>query len=169
MKKLTQCILAVSLLASQIAPCMAADLKVGVVDVRAVVSQSKETQAINEKLKKDFQSRENEIMALDKTLKEKSDKLQRNAAIMGEAERSKLERDIVADKRNLQRMQQEYREDGQIAQRQEMDKLFVKVKASIARVAKAEKFDLVLHNEAVPFSSDQLDITQVVLKDLEKG
>src|SRR5947209_3774643 len=92
MKTLTRSILISSLLALTMEGALAADFKIGVIDMRAVVSASPQAKETMERLKKEFKSREEKMAATDKSLKEKAEKLQRNSAVMSESEKTKLER-----------------------------------------------------------------------------
>ena len=148
---------------------IAEGLKIGVVDFRTIVSTSPQAKAIGEKLKKEFQSREDEIIKTDKTLKEKDEKLQRNAAIMSEAEKTKLEREVMAAKRELQRLQYEFREDTSLRQREEMQKFMEKIQGVIEVVAKDHKYDLVIQSEVMPYVGQNIDITEIVMKKMSQG
>lgn len=163
MKKLTYIVLALGL--AWLAPIAnAEDAKIGVIDMRTVVTNSPHAKAAMEKLKKEFKAREDKIMAQEKSLKEKSEKLQRNSAVMSEAERSKLEKDVMAGQRDLQRLQTEYREDAATRQQEEMKKVIDKVTVAIDEIAKKDKYDLIFVREAAPYASKQMDITDKVIK-----
>ncbi|MGE3318850.1 MAG: OmpH family outer membrane protein [Candidatus Berkiella sp.] len=162
--KLTHIVLALGL-AAGFAPALQADeAKIGVIDMRAVVSNSPQAKAAMEKLKKEFKAREEKIMAQEKSLKEKTEKLQRNSAVMSEAEKSKLEKEVMAGQREMQRLQAEFREDAAMRQQEEMKKVIDKVTAAIDDIAKKEKYDLVFVREAAPYASKQMDITDKVIK-----
>jgi outer membrane protein len=117
-----------------------------------------------EKLKTEFKAREDKIMAQEKTLKDKMEKLQRNSAVMSEAEKTKLEREVRTGQGELQRLQTEYREDAAMRQQEEMKKVIDRVNAAIDEVAKKDKFDLIFVREAAPYATQQYDITDKVLK-----
>lgn len=165
MKTLAKIILPLSLtLAGFSSQAVAEEIKIGVIDMRTIVTTSTQAKDAMEKLKKEFKGREDKIIATEKSLKEKSEKLQRNSAVMSEAEKLKLEKEVIASQRELQRMQTEFREDAQIRQQEEMKKLVEKINGAVAELAKKEKYDLVIHSEVVPFSSKNVDITDKVMK-----
>ena len=145
-------------------PAMAAELKMGVIDMRTIIATSPQAKAAGEKLKKEFKAREEQIVSTEKSLKEKAEKLQRNAAVMSDAEKLKLEKEVTNSQRDLQRMQAEFREDATVRQQEEMKKLVTRVNTVINEIAKNEKFDLIIHSEVAPYASKQLDITDKVLK-----
>lgn len=145
---------------------LAAETKIGVVDMRKVVATSTQAKSMMEKLQQEFKPREEKIINAEKALKEKSEKLQRNAAIMGESEKSKLERELVSGQRDLQRMQEEFREDSTARYQEEMQKLLEQVKKVVNEIANKEKYDIILHQDTNLFASSQVDITDKVVKSL---
>ena len=172
MKSLTKTLLATTLLALSV-PAMAdatlTTMKVGVIDMRTIVSTAPQAKTAMEKLKKEFKAREEQMISAEKALKEKSEKLQRNASVMGEAEKAKLEKDVMAGQRDLQRLQSEIREDATLRQQEEMKKIITRVNGTVQDIAKKEKYDLIIHSEAAPFSNKQLDITDKVIKAMGTG
>lgn len=142
----------------------AADTKIGTVDMRAILSASPQAKAVAEKLKNEFKGREDKIVAVEKGLKEKAEKLQRNSAVMSEAEKGKLEKDIVIAQRELQRLQNEFREDANMRQQEETKKLLDRINVVIQDVAKKDNYDLIIHIDAAPFASKSVDITDKVMK-----
>jgi len=84
---------------------------------------------------------------------------------MGESERRKLERDIIAKKREIKRSQQEFSEDFNMRRNEELGKLQRRILEAIRALAKDEKFDLLL-TDGVIFASPQIDVTEQVQKKL---
>jgi outer membrane protein len=162
------CAVALGLTLLSTSAVQASDLKIAVIDMRQVLTTSAEAKAVQAKLKKEFGPREQELISRDKTFKEMIEKLQRNAAIMSAAERSKLEKDITTKQKELQTLQIKFQEDGTKRQQEEAQKLFDKIRKAINQVAVQNKFDMVLVNEAVPYFGNQKDITQPVMQVLGK-
>jgi len=162
-KKLTHILMALGL--ACLAPVAnAAETKIGVIDMRTVVANSPQAKTAMEKLKKEFKAREEKIMVQEKSLKEKTEKLQRNSAVMSEAEKSKLENEVRTGQRDLQHLQNEYREDAAMRQQEEMKKVIDKVTAAIDEIAKKDKYDLIFVREAAPYATKEMDITDKVIK-----
>ena len=137
-------------------------------DVRAILSESKQAKAISEKLQKEFSAREKELMAQDKALQEKAEKFKRDSAVMAEKERTTMERDLVNAQRDLQRLQAEFNDDTNMRQQEEMQKFLEKVRTAVNSVAEKGKLDLVIHSDAAPYVNDRLDITKQVVQTLDK-
>ena len=81
---------------------------------------------------------------------------------MSEAEKSKLEKDIMAGQRDLQRMQTEFREDATMRQQEEMKKLVDKINKVVQDIAKKENYDLVVHAEAALYFTTGINITDKI-------
>lgn len=144
------------------------NLKVGVIDVREILATSPKAVQVGEKLKKEFQAREDKLRALSQDIQTSSEKFERNRAVMGEEEKKKMERDLMANQRELARLQAEFRDDSQLRQREEMQKFLESLKEVVTKLAKDEKYDIVLHSEAAPYANDKVDITKKVLKLLDE-
>src|SRR5690606_37346152 len=96
--------------------------KIGVIDVREIVATSPKAVEAGEKLKKEFQAREDKLRALSQEIQANTDKFERNHAVMGDEEKKKMERDLNSSQRELARLQTEFRDDIQLRQRDEMEK-----------------------------------------------
>jgi len=125
-----------------------------------------QVEAVRAKLKKEFARRDDELVAQQKQVKKLEEKLQRDGAIMSEAEAKRLERDIVSRTRKLKSSQTEFQEDLSLRQNEELGKLRKVISEVIVSVAKAEKFDMVLE-AGVVYVSDRANITDKVLARLK--
>lgn len=170
MNNLVKYLSVASLIATMGAPAQVfADVaKIGIVDTRKVMTTSQSGKNMLEKFQQEFRPREEKILNLEKELKEKAEKMQRNAAIMSDAEKIKIERELVTAQRELQRMQEAFREDSNIRYQEEMQQLNEKVRKAVQEVSEQEKFDVVLMNEASLYHSAEVDITEKVVKKLNQ-
>lgn len=166
MKSLNKMLTAVAFVAAAAVPfqALADNLKIGVIDMRVVITTSSQAKDAMDKLKKEFKAREDKIVAAERTLKEKADKLQRNSAVMGDAEKAKLEKEVVSGQRELQHLQAEFREDAALRQQEEMKKIVDKVNAAVQDIAQKDKYDLIIQKEVVPFAAKTVDVTDKVMK-----
>ncbi|HDY85502.1 MAG TPA: OmpH family outer membrane protein [Methylophaga sp.] len=141
----------------------AADLKIGVVNAGAVLDQSpQKTQALS-RLEKEFSARGKSLEAKLKGLRADQDKLTKDSAILGADEQKAKERKMLADQRELKRLQDEYSEDLSIRRNEELRKLEQKIAQTIVDLAKKESYDLVVY-QGVIFASDKVDMTAKVLQ-----
>ena len=167
-KKNTQVFMAVLLLAiSAFTTSFADDYKVGVVNAIRILEESPQAETMRKQIEKEFAPRDRELVASQKKLKELEDRLTKDAAIMSETERKKLERDIVNQRRDLKRSQDEFREDLTFRRNEEIAKIQKEIVDAINEVAKQSKYDLVL-SEGVIFASAKVDISKIVIEHLNK-
>ena len=118
---LTATLLSLSLLSTN--ALHAQNLKIGVVNVAQLIEQAPQSKAVNDALQKEFQTRQGEILAMRQRLQTQQETFQRDAPVMGEAERLNLERQIRDGQRELQRTENEYLEDLNIRRNEELGKL----------------------------------------------
>jgi len=143
----------------------AAELKVGVVDLRKLVDQSAQSQKSQAELKKEFQPRETKLVSEQKELKKMEEKLEKDMAVMSEADKRKLEKELIDRGREFKRSMDEMRQDYGLRANQEMAKIQKVVQEAIQSVAKEQNFDLILV-DGVAFAKDSLNITTEVEKKL---
>jgi outer membrane protein len=141
----------------------AADLKIGAVNAVKLLDEAPQKDAALERLKKEFEARNKELVAKQKELRDLEDKFNRDAAIMSESDRKTLERDIMNQNRDLKREQDVFREDYNIRRNEEFRKLQEEIAEAIVSLAEKKKYDLVVY-EGVIYASDKVDVTADVLK-----
>jgi outer membrane protein len=149
------------------ADAIAADLKLGVVNAVRVLEAAPQADVARKKLESEFAARDRELVAAQKSLKGKEDRMVKDGAIMSESERQGLEREIVGKRRELKRDQDEFREDVNFRRNEEFGKIQRDIVEAIREVAKKEKYDLVI-GEGVIYASKAVDVTDIVIKYMKK-
>ena len=155
----------------EINSAFAEDYKVGAVNTIRILEQSPQAITADALIKKEFSSRDRDLVAQQKKVKTMEDRLTKDSAIMSESERKKLERDIVTERRELKRSQDEFREDVNFRFNEERAKIQKEVFDAIQKVAKENGYDLVLF-DGVAYASPKVDISDAVityLKEKQKG
>lgn len=142
--------------------------KLGAVNAIRVLEQSPQADIAKKLIEKEFAPRDKELLAEQKKLKSLEDTLNKDGAVMSEQERLKLERDIVSKRRDLKRTQDEFREDLNFRRNEEFAKIQKKIVEAIQKVAKDNKYDVVL-SEGVIYASSKVDISGMVIEYLKKG
>lgn len=142
-----------------------AELKIGFVNVAKVLEKAPQAEKAKKRLEKEFSPRDKHLVSQGKEIKKLEEKLSRDAAVMSESERRRLEKDIVAKKRDAKRSQQEFKEDFNMRRNEELTKLQRRIMEAIKALAKDEKFDLLL-TDGVIFASQQVDVTNQVQEKL---
>jgi outer membrane protein len=158
--------LAISLIVgclSATAPLTAhAEVKIGVVSFEALLQESPQFKAMQQTLQEEFGPRERALVQQQKDLKTKAEKFQRDAAVMNDAEKSKLEREIRDGQRDLERKGNEFKDDANLRQNEELGKLQRALIAEIQTFAKNGNYDLVV-GQGVIYAKEAIDITRPVL------
>lgn len=143
-----------------------AEPKIGFVNTERILRESSAAKASQQKLEQEFSKREKAIQDTANKLKESADKLERDAAVMPESERTKRQREAAELERDLQRRQREFREDLNQRRNEELAAVIERANRAIRQIAEAEKFDIIFQ-EAV-YASPRIDITDKVLRVLNK-
>ena len=157
-------ILAAALLAG--AAAAAAEVKVGFVNVPKVLDQAPQARAADQRLEKEFGPRDSEILGMKRELVQLNEKLAKNSAVMSASERQRQEADMRQMRREIRRLEDEFREDVNLRRSQELGKLQRLVVEVIQNLAKAEKFDLII-SDGVIYAGDKVDITDKVINRLK--
>ncbi len=139
------------------------NLKIGVVNLAALIEQSPQAEAVNKKLQDEFGPRQRELAALQQSLRTKQETFQRDAQVMGEQERINLERQIRDGEREFQRSQNEFLEDLNLRRNEELGALNREVMQKAQEYARAQNFDVILADQTLVFHSTAVDITDEVL------
>jgi outer membrane protein len=145
----------------------AENYKLGVVNAIRVLEAAPQAEYARTKLEKEFASRDRELVAAQKELKQLEDRLAKDGAIMGDADRTKLEHDALSKKRELKRNQDEFRDDLNLRRNEEFSKIQKLVVEAIQAVAQQGQFDLIL-GEGVIFASNKVDVTDQVIQRLKQ-
>ena len=141
------------------------NLKIGVINVGKLLENAPQSKVVQDKLQKEFEPRQQAIMAKRQKLQSQQDTFQKDSAVMGEEERLNLERQIRDVQRDLQREENEYLEDLNARRNEEVGKLQRDVLQRVQAYASAQKYDLVL-SDAI-YVSGAVDITQQVITALQ--
>ena len=168
MKKSIRTLVGVVSLGLAVSPALAADLKVGIVDGTKVLEQAPQVERLRVRLEKEFATRDRNLTNKQKEIRRLEEKLERDGVIMGERERTDLERDVRAKKREIRRQLDEYREDLNLRRNEGLQQVQRHVLEVIEALAKREKFDLIMRSEAIIFASKRVNVTAKVVEMLKK-
>jgi len=138
-----------------------ADLKIGFVNIPAVLEKAPQAENAKKRLEKEFSPRDKQLVAQQKEIQALEEKLTRDGSVMGDAERNKLDKDVTNKKRDAKRSQQEFSEDFNVRRNEELGKLQRRIVEAIRTIAKDQGFDLLL-TDGVIYANEQIDITAQV-------
>ncbi|MDX1433433.1 MAG: OmpH family outer membrane protein [Gammaproteobacteria bacterium] len=142
-----------------------AEVQVGFVNVAKVLELAPQAEAARNRIEREFAPKDRELLEQQKDIRALEDRLVKNAAVMSETERQRQEAEIRAQKRDLRRSQDEFREDLNLRKSQELSKLQKTVTEVIQQLARADKYDLIL-SDGVIYAGERVDITDLILERL---
>jgi outer membrane protein len=157
---------AIALVSVMSLPLAAQDIKIGVVNVTALMEQAPQAKAAMDALQEEFAPRQRTILAKQKELEDLSEKANRDAAVMGETERRNMEKELRDMQRDVARMQNEFREDLNLRRNEELGNLQRSLLKEVQDYAESAGFDLVV-GDGVLYASSAINITEVVLRAME--
>ena len=142
-----------------------ADLKIGFVNIPAVLEKAPQAEKAKKRLEQKFSPRDKQLVAQQKEIQSMEEKMTRDASVMSDSEKANLEKDIQNKKRDAKRSQQEFSEDFNASRNEELGKLQRRIVEAVRAIAKDEDYDLLL-TDGVIYAKEQIDITAQVQKKL---
>src|ERR1700729_2577902 len=139
-----------------------AEIKMGVVNFQKLLEDAPQTKTAMQALENEFAPRRRELLTMQNDLKARDEKLQREGAVMAEADRAKAEKTLRDQQREFSRKAGEFQDDASTRRNEEIGKVQRYLVQEIQGYASAQGFDLVL-GEGVFFAKGPLDITANVL------
>lgn len=156
----------VALLSALTLPVNAQELKIGVVNIPALMERAPQTKSAMDALQEEFAPRQREFLAKQKEFEETSAKVQKDVAVMGETERRNAEKELRDLQREVARLQTEFREDLNLRQNEELGILQRSLLKEVQEYAQQQGFDLIV-GDGVLFASTAVNITEDVLRAVE--
>ncbi len=140
----------------------AQEFRIGFVNTDRIFREANTAKQAQAKLEQEFARREKELVDMGSTLKTASEKLERDAPTLSEAQRNQRQKQLVDQDRDFQRKRREFQEDLNTRKNEEFQQVLERANRVVRQVAEAEKYDLVLQ-EAV-YIHPKHDITEKVIK-----
>jgi len=167
MNKLVRFVAATALMAA-IAPAVAQSdsLRVGVVNSERILRESSAAKAAQQRLEQEFSRRERELQDTAVRIKQLGERLERDLAVLADADRGRRQREIAELDREFQRRQREFREDLNQRRNEELASVIERANRVIKQIAEQERYDLILQGQETVYASPRLDITEKVLREL---
>src|SRR5262245_30542377 len=150
--------LAATLSLAAVAGAEAQAIKIGVVNFGKLLEESPQAKAAQAALESEFLPRQRDVAAQQKTLQEKRDKLQKEAAVMPEADRVRTEREVRDLELNVNRRFNELQEDLNLRRNEEVGKMQRALIQEVQAYARSNGYQLIV-SDGVLYAADALDIT----------
>lgn len=135
---------------------------------RDLLEKSPQAIAANAQLKEQFGEREQSLRKLAESIQQMERTYQTDSAIMSGEQKQKAEENIVQNKRRFQFEQQSLREDLEAKQRELLQNVQQKIKETIRAYGAANGYDFIFTDTSIAYGSDAVNITEEILKELQK-
>ncbi len=144
----------------------AQEIKIGFVNSDRVLREATLAKAAQTRLENEFSKRQKDGEDAATRLKNAADKLDKDAPTLSEAERTRRQRELVDQDRELQRKRREFQEDLNQRRNEELASVVDRANKVVKTIYETEKYDLILQGEQVIFAGPRVDITDKVIKAL---
>jgi outer membrane protein len=140
-----------------------AEIKIGVVSFQKLLEEAPQTKTAMQALENEFAPRRRELLTMQNDLKARDEKLQKEGAVMAEADRAKTEKALRDEQREFSRKAGEYQDDASARRNEELGKVQRYLASEVQGYASAQGFDLVLA-DGVLYNKPAFDITANILE-----
>lgn len=141
-----------------------AQLKIGYFDNREVLQNLPQLQKESAKLQAEFEPKEKEMNDLATELRNLQEDLQKNSGTVYTPEQVQAKQlEYQSKRQQLELKKGDYDRLRQARNNQTLSKIQTQITEEVAKIAKEENFDLILHT-GVFFASPKVDITQRILE-----
>lgn len=141
-------------------------VKVGFVDIQAVIAQSKEGQAARSKVAAEAAEKQKEISAKEAEIKQMDAELQKQSPILSDAAKKEREEEIRRRLRDLKRLTEDFNRDLAKREAELVNDLLRDVTAVIRDYGKEKGYSLIVERGqgGVIYGSDPADLTKDILE-----
>lgn len=147
----------------------AAEVKLAVVDMQAVLQKAPQIAKINEALTHQFKSRQEGIVKAQNELQKEASNLQKNSAVMKTDERTNLESKLMTDQNKVKSMIAAFQSDLSKRQSESLHGFSQQLDSVVSKVAAQSGYDLVIQKGSTLYAKNNLDITQQILDALKRA
>ncbi|WP_454721256.1 MULTISPECIES: OmpH family outer membrane protein [Cupriavidus] len=146
------------------APAMAQEARIAAVNSERILRDSVPAKQAQVKLEQEFSKRDRDLQDMAQKIKGIADKLDKDTAVLADADRQRRQREVADLDREFQRKQREFREDLNQRRNEELAQVLERANRVIRQLAEQRKYDLIVQ-EAV-YVNPRIDITDDVMKAL---
>lgn len=144
----------------------AQDLKIGVVNLGKLVSQSPQAQSARSSMEEQFADRKEALKDMAQDLKQDIKRLKRDGKVMSEQAREQLEESIRDQRRRLKLKRSNYKADLRRAEQEQLQKLRNQIADAIQQYATDFNYDLIV-GQGVLYATESINITERLLQRLQ--
>ncbi|PSF12009.1 OmpH family outer membrane protein [Marinobacter shengliensis] len=147
---------------------LAAETRIGVVDLRQALFSSNDAQSFSEKLQQDFAGEEAKVREAQEQARRLKDRIEKDGAMMNESERNKVTGEFQEKVQEFNFLKQ--RLDQTVAQRKQqfLENARPEVDAAVKELLEEHNLDLILPSEAVVYVKPEMNLTSELLEKLNR-
>ncbi len=160
--------MAVLLAALMATTSVAAETRIGVVDLRQALFSSKDAQAFSAQMQQDFASEEAKVREAQEAARKMQERLEKDGAMMNESERNKIAAEFQEKVKEFNFLKQ--RLDSTVANRKQqfLENARPEVDAAVKELLDEHDLDLILPSEAVVYVKPDMNLTDELLEKLDR-
>jgi outer membrane protein len=143
----------------------AQELRVGYVNMKAVLDNAPQVVTGRDKLDLEFRPRNNVIEAEEARAEALESRLQ--VGDLGMDERTRLEREVRELRRSINRQREDLRDELSFRRTEEVQQLESQINLAVQEIAESFGYDLILSSPVV-YANPALDITDLILQRLQE-
>ncbi|MED5524456.1 MAG: OmpH family outer membrane protein [Pseudomonadota bacterium] len=155
-------------LTAAVAAPASAETRIAVIDMAKIFQSLPQRQQVEDKLKKEFSDRIEEVRKLETQMQSIQEQARRDASIMTDTQKTDLSRKMEQLDADYKLKRKALDEDMRARQGEERNKLLAAIEDAVTKVAKG-KYDVVLQSGAVAYISNDVDISDKVIAQVSKG
>ncbi|PIE40929.1 MAG: hypothetical protein CSA49_06000 [Gammaproteobacteria bacterium] len=146
---------------------VAAD-KIAVVNVQDAIKNSDGAKLWIEKFEAEHASEQADIRVLESELKAMQERYKKDEAILSDDEKRKANKSMQEKFEELQFRGKQLQKEYKAGQQELLKSMLPKVNKALNKLMEKNGYDMILHREAVLMLSSELDITEKVIKQMNK-
>ena len=138
-------------------------LKIGVVDVRRVLSESQSGKTAYEKFRTQVKKVEADLLKEKQEVEKLKSDFDKKSPLMNEEDRRNLEKEIQKRERGYVLSTRDFEQELRQREGEMTDAILKDIGKIVDEMGKAEKFSLILERSQVPYRDDAIDVTKRVI------
>ena len=162
------CFLIIFFLLTQATPSYAKDIRVGVIDVQAAVSGTKEWKKEFALFKTKFEKEKTSISTREKQLKKMIEDLNKQSMVLSPELKKKKEDTLLKKKKNFERYVQDKNEEFAKKEKIITSKILKKMVKVIKNLGESKKFTMILEKKVGLYFDQSVDLTTLATQTYNK-
>ena len=162
------CFLTTFFLFTQITPSYAKDVRVGVIDIQAAVSGTKEWKREFASFKTKFEKEKLSIATKEKQLKKIIKDLNKKSSVLNSESKKKKEEELLRRKKNFERYVQDKQEEFAKNEKAITTKILKKMIKVVKKLGESRKFTMILDKKVGLYFDQSVDVTALATRAYDK-